>query len=67
MREVLFRSYVADMLSSLAGEQTRWAEIAYGNKQDPQQAEQPDPRSTEEIAESIIDGLGAILERGDTE
>lgn len=66
MREVLFRSYVADTLGRIAGVQTRWAEIAYGGKQEPQQAEPPDARSTAEVANDIISGLSAILERSDT-
>lgn len=66
MREVLFRSYVTDALCRLIGAQTRWAEIAYGVTQDKQQEEQPDPRSTGEVANDIISGLSAILERSDT-
>ncbi len=65
MREVLFRSYVADTLGRIAGVQTRWAEIAYGGEQ-AHEAEPPDPRSTAEVANDIISGLSAILERSDT-
>lgn len=72
LREVCFRSYVTDALGFLAGIQERWADKAYNlptvseNTQE-QPDEYIDPPPVSEIAASIIDGLGAILERGDNE
>lgn len=65
MREVLFRSYVADALGRIAGVKTRWSEIAYPDTS-PQPAAEPDHRSTREVADGIISGLSAILEGSDT-
>lgn len=71
LREVCFRSYVTDALGSLAGIQARWVEKAYNlppvPENDQKQPEEIETRSTAEIAASIIDGMGAILERGDNE
>ena len=72
LREVCFRSYVTDALGHLAGIPDRWVEQAYNLPFDPNEEQEqpenpPDPRSASEITASIIDGLGAILERGDDE
>lgn len=72
LREVCFRSYVTDALGSLAGIEARWVEKAYNlptaaEENTEQSAECEDTRPASEIAASIIDGLGAILERGDNE
>lgn len=78
LREVCFRSYVTDALGHITGVPTRWVEQAYNppfisdeEQERPENpAEQQNPaeqRSASEIAASIIDGLGAILERGDDE
>ena len=66
LREVCFCSYVADALGALAGIQTRWIETAYNLPPVTEEQETPDEnkdlRPASEIAASIIDGLGAILE-----
>lgn len=71
LREVCFRSYVTDALGSLAGIEARWVEKAYNlppvPENDQKLPEKIETRSTAEIAASIIDGMGAILERGDNE
>ena len=72
LREVCFRSYVTDALGSLAGIEARWVEKAYNLPNlaaaEPEQSvECADTRPASEIAASIINGLGAILERGDNE
>ncbi|MBQ6040963.1 MAG: hypothetical protein IJL32_09350 [Oscillospiraceae bacterium] len=71
LREVCFRSYVTDALGFLAGIQERWADKAYNLLPVPLNVQEPpddiETRSTSEIAASIIDGLGAILEKSDNE
>lgn len=69
LREVCFRSYVTDALGYLAGIHARWVEKAYNLQNDvEEEPEQPvESRPASEIASSIINGLGAILERGDSE
>ena len=66
MREVLFRTYVTDALGRLVRTSSRWAEIAYPET-DTQQIEEQDHRSTKEVADDIINGLSAILERKGSE
>lgn len=64
MREVSFRSYIADALGTIAGLQKRWADIAYpvcSNQDTPAET-----RSASEIADEIIAGLSAALEVKDT-